>query len=238
MVQTAVLHSTLPAYLKSDLDTQQSKIEIAYAGTDMDDLIHSGGTLDIQALVVDLPLLGDDPEAAVARLEQAVNPELTVIVYSFAKWDLIERRRGEGRYLMRAPLSARALRSSMIGLIVKQLTNGPARVAQPKPSSPAPQGPAPSRIYNDVQLAHLQGIESIVDCECPNQVADLVLALNAFEDYSNQCQNRNAADARMHAFLARVTGHARAQMEYALKQVCAFEKIDVSDLDVPGVVNG
>ena len=58
-------------------------------------------------------------------------------------------------------------------------------------------------------------VRSTVDCECPNQVADLVIALNGFEDYSNQCMNRNEEDAKVHAMLARRTGHARAILEAA-----------------------
>jgi len=45
--------------------------------------------------------------------------------------------------------------------------------------------PAPRR-YDDVQLASLQEIRSTVQCECPNQVADLVLALAAFEQCMEQ----------------------------------------------------
>ena len=34
----------------------------------------------------------------------------------------------------------------------------------------------------------------------------------------------------MHRLLARVTGHARAVMEYGLKELCAFEGIDLAEL--------
>lgn len=82
------------------------------------------------------------------------------------------------------------------------------------------------RRFDDMQLAALQDIISAVDCECPNQVADLVLALNTFESCSAQCQNRNEKDAKIHRMLAQVTGHARAVMEHALKELCVFEGID------------
>jgi hypothetical protein len=57
-----------------------------------------------------------------------------------------------------------------------------------------------------------------------------VLALNAFENYSHDCKNRNADDAKVHAMLARATGHARALMEAAMIELCAFEKIDIEHL--------
>ena len=235
MVKLAIYHATLPSYLRSTAEeSDQKNLEIVVATDRREDLVAAAGTTKVDALVADLALLGADPARAVAELEQALKPELTLIVYAFAKWDLIESLRRPNRQLMRAPVSARALRSSMIGLIVRHLTGTPAAAAptaaQVDPGLLRMERPAPMRRYNDLQLAALQDVRSVVDCECPNQVADLVLALNAFEDYSASCQNRNEKDAQMHRLLARVTGHARAVMEYGLKELCAFEGIDPAEL--------
>lgn len=232
MVNLAIFHSTLPQYLRATADEgDQKNMHVALATDQRTTLLQAAGKLKVDALVADLALLGDTPEQSIAELEQALKPELTVIVYAFAKWDLIERLRSPNRQLMRAPVSARALRSNMLGLIVKHLTQ-----SKVTPAAPIESGllrieqQAPMRRFNDMQLAALQDIASLVDCECPNQVADLVLALNAFETYSAQCQNKNEKDAKMHRLLARVTGHARAVMEYGLKELCAFEGIDPSQL--------
>ena len=229
MVNLAIFHATLPQYLRASADdADQKNLAIVLATDQRQELLAAAGTVKVDALVADLALLGDAPDAAIAELEQALKPELTLIVYAFAKWEVIERLRGPNRQLMRAPVSARALRSNMIGLIVKHLATAP----QPKAAAADPtallrieQSP-PMRRFDDMQLASLQDIVSAVECECPNQVADLVLALNAFETYSAQCQNRNEKDAQIHRMLARVTGHARAAMEYALKELCEFEGID------------
>lgn len=233
MVNIAIFHSTLPQYLKATAnEVDQKNLNIVLTTDDRSTLLSAAGTVKVDALVVDLNLLGERPEAALSELERALKPELTVVVYSFAKWEVIESLRGAQRQLMRAPVSARALRSNMLSLIVKHLTQ------TPQSALPAPAGggllrieqQAPMRRFDDMQLAALQDIKSLVDCECPNQVADLVLALVAFETYSAQCQNRNEKDAQMHRTLARVTGHARAVMEYGLKELCAFENIDVAKL--------
>lgn len=229
MVQLALFHRTLPQYLSDTAEeADQRNLKVVLSTTDRATLLAGAGKQQIDALVADLELLGPSPEATLAEFERVLNPELTVIVYAFAKWEVIERLRGPKRQLMRAPISARALRSNMLGLIVKHLTQNPAQAVV----TPLETGlmrleqQAPMRRYNDAQLAALQEVTSLVDCECPNQVADLVLALTAFETYSAQCQNRNEKDAQMHRLLARVTGHARAVMEYGLKELCAFENID------------
>lgn len=233
MVNLAIFHSTLPQYLSATAqEADQKNMQVAIATDDRATLIAHAGKGKIDALVADLDLLGANPELTISELERVLRPELTVIVYAFAKWEVIERLRGPQRQLMRAPVSARALRSNMLGLIVKHLTQNPAKAVV----TPLETGlmrleqQAPMRRYNDAQLAALQDVRSVVDCECPNQVADLVLTLTAFESYSAQCQNKNEKDAQMHRLLARVTGHARAVMEYGLKELCAFENIDAAEL--------
>lgn len=234
MVKLAIFHATLPQYLRESAgEADQKNLQIVLSGERKEQLLAAAGQAKVDALVVDLALLGEQPEATLRELEQAFKPELCLIVYAFAKWSLIERLRGPGRQLLRAPVSARSLRSNMIGLIVKHLASGNAAPV-PVPAAEAnllrlDQQP-PMRRYDDLQLAALQDVRSLVDCECPNQVADLVLALTAFETYSAQCQNKNEKDAQIHRMLARVTGHARSVMEYALKELCAFENIDPAAL--------
>ncbi len=234
MVNLAIFHSTLPQYLRATShEGDQRNMQIVLATDQHAALVAAAGKVQVNALVADLELLGDAPERSIQELEKALKPELTVIVYAFAKWDVIERLRGPHRQLMRAPVSARALRSNMLGLIVKHLTQAPAAgaaAAPPESGLLRIEQQAPMRRFDDMQLTALQDIVSAVDCECPNQVADLVLALNAFETYSAQCQNKNEKDAKMHRLLARVTGHARAVMEYGLKELCAFEGIDPAEL--------
>lgn len=234
MVNLAIFHATLPQYLRASAgEADQKNLQVVLSGERKEQLLAAAGTVNVDALVIDLGLLGDRPETVLEELERAFQPELSLIVYAFAKWDLIERLRGPRRQLLRAPVSARSLRSNMIGLIVKHLASGNAAPV-PVPAAEAnllrlDQQP-PMRRYDDLQLAALQDVRSLVDCECPNQVADLVLALTAFETYSAQCQNKNEKDAQIHRMLARVTGHARSVMEYALKELCAFENIDPAAL--------
>lgn len=236
MVNLAIFHATLPQYLRTTADHgDQKNMHIALASDQFSVLIAGADKVKIDALVVDLALLGDVPDQMLAELERALQPELTLVVYSFAKWDTIERLRASSkRQMLRAPVSARSLRSNMLSLIVKNLTQSPTVATTAVPSLLRIEQPAPMRRFNDLLLAALQDIQSQVECECPNQVADLVLALSAFETYSAQCQNKNEKDAGMHRLLARVTGHARAVMEYGLKELCAFENIDLTKLTQTG----
>ena len=66
-------------------------------------------------------------------------------------------------------------------------------------------------------------LSTTVACECPRHVAELLMLLSRFEAYSAQCEERSPADAELHAYLGRVTVHARASFEAALEQVALRE---------------
>ena len=91
--------------------------------------------------------------------------------------------------------------------------------------APLPVGSA--RLFTPAQLGRLQEIASSVRCECPNHLAELVSSLAAFEEYSKRCENRDAADAAMHAKLYRETSRARRLMEEALIALCRYVRIDL-----------
>lgn len=230
MITLGILHATLPTYMKQASQEETKHFRVLQSSNDL-----TAFRLDLngrapQVLVLDLALLGDDPLAAVKDLEARAKPELTLVVYAFARWEVVEALRGTKRQVMRAPISVRMLHSNLIGLIVREMTQMRTAGATVVAGGGVPSAEPAARRYDDVQLASLQEIRSTVQCECPNQVADLVLALVAFEQYSINCRNRNAEDAKVHAMLARATGHARALMEAALGELCTFEKIDVDRL--------
>ena len=63
----------------------------------------------------------------------------------------------------------------------------------------------------------------MVKCECPNHLAELITSLNAFEQYSEHCENRNKEDAAMHMLLHVTTAKARRMLEDALNHLVEFE---------------
>ena len=88
-------------------------------------------------------------------------------------------------------------------------------------------GPIPPRRYDSAALMRIAAASPVVRCECPHHLVQLVSSLVAFENYSRECENRNADDAALHAFLYAATAQARATMEAALARVIEAEGIDV-----------
>ena len=84
----------------------------------------------------------------------------------------------------------------------------------------------PPRFDKD-QLARISALRSTIACECPNHIAELIISLSAFEQYSSECANRNEADAQLHAQLNQSAGAARVILEESLAHLIAIEGIEI-----------
>lgn len=86
-----------------------------------------------------------------------------------------------------------------------------------------PDQPVSPPRFADGALAEFARLQSAIACECPRHLAQLIQQISYFENYSNDCFDRNPADARLHAHLRRVAGAARMLFESALVDVARAE---------------
>jgi hypothetical protein len=157
-----------------------------------------------------------------------------ILVYRFARTDVIEPLDIKRITALRAPVEATEIQLACIADIQLALRSGN---PSPGPSLRDEEGQVlslpraidtiPPRAFTDEQLARLARISSVVKCECPQHLANLLSSLAAFERYSEQCESRNAEDAALHAYLHRTTAQCRSQMEMALSEVLTQEGISI-----------
>ena len=105
------------------------------------------------------------------------------------------------------------------------------RVAQRQRGEPLPQQSADAQPYQRIGQAALSAVTrlpTMIRCECPQHLADLLFRLSAFEAYSADCENRNENDAALHAHLHRETAKARVVLEEALEHLMRCEEIDLA----------
>jgi MerR family transcriptional regulator, light-induced transcriptional regulator len=190
--------------------------------------------LPLAADVLLVQLASLQPEAAEQVLQLADGwpaasriPRVAV-VYGYAAEPVLRRLRDGGVELTRAPLAADELHALL------RPRAGAAGVAAGAPAG-APAGtsllrsPAPPRRFDDEALARFAAASSTVACECPRQVAEIVMQLSAFETYSADCTSRSPADAQLHAYLADVAGSARALFEQALERIALAEGLVLAE---------
>lgn len=75
------------------------------------------------------------------------------------------------------------------------------------------------RQFSENELSAARQLKSVLDCECPRHISDLISALANFEAYSSSCSVENWHDAAVHSCIYAYTGQARHLMEKALQAV-------------------
>ena len=143
----------------------------------------------------------------------------TIVVYNFAPEAVVQAMKFSGLIVRREPISDIELAE----LLQSVLFVDPERAQEFGTSGSV----IAARKYSDATLSRVAGISTDVLCECPRHVAELIAQLASFEQYSQECLNRNEEDAHLHAYLRSISGSARSLFENALEKIAAHEGIDL-----------
>ena len=174
-----------------------------------------------QVLLIKVNTLQADVHRTIQALIQKHQFAQTIVIYNFAPEAVIEAMKFSGLIVRREPISD----SELAELILSVLFVDQARAQEFGTSGAV----ISSRKYSDETLARVAGISTQVLCECPRHVAELIAQLASFEEYSQECLNKNADDAHLHAYLRSISGSARSLFENALEKIALHEGIDLHD---------
>jgi DNA-binding transcriptional MerR regulator len=137
-----------------------------------------------------------------------------IVVYSFGTEAVADALRTAGVTVRREPITGKELARLIIAL-------------RPTVPAVAIDTPANPRHFSDAELVALTEIPSMVACECPRHLPEIVTLLVGFELYSTQCAERNQNDAALHRHLYDVTSAARTMLEQALVRLVIEEGLVV-----------
>ena len=168
------------------------------------------GAADV--LVVHLSSLQLAMTERVVALRNNLPASKVIVVYSFGTDTATDALSAAGVMARREPVGGRALAELILA-------------AQPNVAAVAAGTPATSRRYSDAELVALTEMPSLVACECPRHLAEIVTLLVGFELYSTQCAAQNQNDAALHRHLHEVTSAARTMFEQALTRVVVEERL-------------
>jgi DNA-binding transcriptional MerR regulator len=186
-------------------------------------------TLGADVLVMQLACMGPDPVSYVEACLEVSGARIVVVVYDFARADVLARLADRGVRLLKSPVRVSILRRTILDFIdVRRATAVQDALRAIEANAPTDlEQTAPRRRFSDADLARLQEITSSVDCECPSNLSAIIKSLVAFERYSHHCKRDNPRDAELHTALERGTAHARDVMERLLQRVCEHDGIDI-----------
>jgi hypothetical protein len=174
-----------------------------------------------QVLLIKINTLQTPVHATIQALIQQHAFAQTIVIYNFATEAVVQAMKFSGLIVRREPISD----SELAELLQSVLFVDQARAQEFGTTGAV----IPSRKYSDQTLTRVAGISTNVLCECPKHVAELISQLASFEEYSQECLNRNAKDAHLHAYLRSISGSARSLFENALEKIAQHEGIDLRE---------
>jgi len=178
-------------------DLSQAEREVARAGA-------------VDVLVIHVPSLHASMTERVMALRNSLPAANVIVIYSFGAEAVAEALRAAGVTVRREPVAGKELARLIVAScpIVAAVT----REAQKS-----------RRHYTDAELVSLTEMPSMIACECPRHLAEIVTLLVDFELYSTECAARNQNDAALHRHLHDVTSAARTMLEQALVRLVIDE---------------
>jgi hypothetical protein len=224
--RVAVLGPTLPTLLSrkgEPFAAFAEGIELVGVFEDEHRFRHAVGDLKIDLLVLERPTIHLDRIAQITDLLTESGATQGLVVYGFAPRAAIDRLEAQRILAKRAPVDAAELSRWCAALHGREKAPSAEAILEGIDLA----SPIPRRLYDNASLARIATASPTVRCECPHHLVQLVSSLTAFEQYSRECENRNADDAALHAFLHAATARARATMEAALARVVEAEGIDL-----------
>ena len=180
---------------------------------DMGQLEHDvarAGAVDV--LVIHVPSLHASMTERVTTLRNSLPAANVVVVYSFGAEAVAEALRAAGVTVRREPVAGKELARLIVAsrpIVAAAAFTGEAQKSR--------------RHYTDAELVTLTEMPSVVACECPRHLAEIVTLLVDFELYSAECATRNQDDAALHRHLHDVTSTARTMLEQALVRLVIEE---------------
>lgn len=188
------------------------------------------GTTDL--LIIERDSLFPEDIADIQAALEEFGMRRAIVVYRYAQDSVVKPLDIKRITALRAPVDASEIQLACIADVQLALRSGrsealPEFAPRAVGIDDGAEDDIPPRAFSDDQLVRIAKISSVVKCECPQHLANLLSGLFAFEKYSKQCESRNTEDAQLHAFLYRTTAKCRSQMEIALSEVLTQEGISI-----------
>ncbi len=191
--------------------------------TDTADLLADEERGRLDAVVLEQPTLHPDSGIAANKLLGRLSAEHLVIVYDYASRSALRRLQSSRVTALRTPLQLTVLHAHLGRVFARSFCDD--RVVE------SLRRPAAARRYTDRELAYIAEQSATVACECPQHLSSLIASLTRFENYSAECESRNAEDAEFHGYLFATASQARCLLEQALKRVIEMKGLRTQPVD-------
>lgn len=227
-VRVVVLGAALAARLQRPRVHQAlaARMDVVATFDSLADVRRRARGLDAGLLLVAEASLHEDQARPLANAARSLQGARVAVIYDFTTLQARDAHRREGIELLRGQDDDEALVAWLDGMLGARPEDGQGAIDATSSDAPvawAESLPVTPRRYDDLTLTDFAGLSTTLACECPRHVAEILMLLSHFEDYSATCGGRDPEDAQLHVYLQRVAGASRALFEQALERLAVRE---------------
>lgn len=225
-VSIAILGDVLPALIERRGPTS-GRLRLAAASDSAEALASALEAEAADILVYECPNVRPETGDEVASLLETLPVSGVIVVYGFGARSHLTALRNPSTAVMRAPVDVDELEHIARGLLYG--VAAAASIPRMTDAGRINDEDIPKPRLTRETVARIALTAPRMRCECPHHLADIVLSLRAFEEYSKDCENRNEEDAELHHLLWQSAAVARAVFEDAIMRVAEVEGINLDD---------
>jgi len=181
------------------------------------------GAQQADVVVLERPTINQQTNSEIQQIRDLTGAWHVVLMYGFSTQEMIEEIQAGQTTVIRSSIDVQELAR----LCIYHSGGSEKLPALEAGSTLHFEQTIPTRCFSNKQLVELAQLSNAIKCECPKHVTDLVRNLVAFEIYSAECENENAEDAALHAYLHATTAQARSILESALSHLIRVEGMSI-----------
>ncbi len=167
----------------------------------------------VEVLLIELSELDESAMPMIAAARVACGANAVVVLYRFCSSATIRVLRAQQCLVARMPAE--------LGELALLCRASMAEERLPPSHLPRVSGVR----FDEAALSTIAAGGNRLACECPRQLADLLMMVGSFERYSAQCASKNVDDTQLHQDLERAAGQARGILEVAMDRLARAEGI-------------
>lgn len=180
MIKIAVIDNTINAQIETNKDEAQN-LDLVYNKNNLEVFLSEAVSLNPKVIVIDLKYLENytDPVAKMEEIMQVSKSELCIILYQFAKKDLLDKLETKFSKVIKKPVSLKSLKVPMLGIILKDMSESRKEDV--------------SRKYNKSEYTEIKSNNNDFDFYKVN-IKQIISKLDSLE--SNMYLAKNSADTK------------------------------------------
>jgi DNA-binding transcriptional MerR regulator len=196
-------------------DNRLSDIDIVNHLSDPTQIEQWQGRFDV--LLFNYSALQSAHAQQLIHLTQGVTCMGAMVIYSYSNSTTIQTLEAAGVRCLKSPINSDDVSQLLDFFAEKNRFNGNvARNSEKK--------------FSAEDLETISAMDYSLYCECPRHLAGLLMSLNGFVSYSEQCLDTSPKDAAIHRFLRTLAADAIAAIESGLELVLNAEDITLPDV--------